>query len=213
MQTRDFRLNVKALEDSGAFTGIASPYGDPPDLVGDVIEPGAYRQAIAQQGKGYPLLWAHDTASPIGLGTIADSKDGLIVNGQLLMSDPVAQRAHDHLKAGTIKGLSIGYTVPRGEGKVSFRDDGARLLKEVRLHEISVVAVPAAPRAQVTTLKSLGDVRAMLKGLRNVDEETIDELLEIDFELKRILKANPQNADSLRQLEAFAAELKQGVFA
>jgi HK97 family phage prohead protease len=87
MLTRDFPLKLKAFEDSGAFTGYASTYGDPPDLVGDVIEPGAFRQTIASQGKGLPLLWAHDTAEPVGIVQAEDAKDGLMVHGRLVMDE------------------------------------------------------------------------------------------------------------------------------
>jgi HK97 family phage prohead protease len=113
MLTRDFSLRVKALDDSGTFTGYCSTYGGPPDLVGDIIEPGAYKQAIASQGNGYPLLWAHQQSEPLGLVKISDSAAGLVCNASMVMADPAAQRAYAHLKAGSIKGLSIGYTRQR----------------------------------------------------------------------------------------------------
>src|SRR5258707_11713218 len=132
MLTRDFSLKVKALDDSGTFTGYASTYGPAADMVGDVIE-NAYAQSIASQGNGYPLLWSHLQSEPLGLAKVSDSAAGLVVNGSLLMSDPAAQRAYAHLKAGSIKGLSIGYTLPNGAGKVTYADDGTRTLKEVHL--------------------------------------------------------------------------------
>src|SRR4051794_35611778 len=100
METRDFSLKIKALEESGAFTGLASPYGDPPDLVGDVIAPGAFRAAIAHQGKGYPLVWGHHRSQPIGRGRVEEQPAGLGVHGKLVMGDPVAQRARAHMSAG-----------------------------------------------------------------------------------------------------------------
>ena len=51
MLTQDFQLRLKSLDDAGSFSGFASTYGGPPDLVGDIIEPGAFAQSIAQQGK------------------------------------------------------------------------------------------------------------------------------------------------------------------
>jgi HK97 family phage prohead protease len=215
MQTRDFRLSVKALSDEGAFTGLAATYSNV-DLTGDIIEPGSFRQAIAQQKGGYPLLWSHRQDEPIGIGRIEDSKDGLLVHGQLLMADPAAVRAHAHIKAGTIKGLSIGFTVPRGEGKVQYRDDGVRVLKEIFLHEISVVAVPANPKAQVLTVKSLGEVRHMLTSLKDGDitEDLLSDLFDIHRELKRLLAdRDPENQreDTLRELRAFASGLKAAV--
>jgi hypothetical protein len=58
-KTRDFGFRVvpKSLDgDAGTFVGLASTYGAPPDLVGDAVEPSAFRQAIQNQGKGFPLL-------------------------------------------------------------------------------------------------------------------------------------------------------------
>src|SRR5689334_17899832 len=117
METRDFQLRVKSLDDSGVFVGYASTYGPPADLVGDICEAGCFKQSIQQQGKGFPLLWSHMPSEPVGIARVSDSKEGLVVDGSLVLSDPAAQRAHAHLKAGSIKGLSIGFTVPRGEGK------------------------------------------------------------------------------------------------
>jgi HK97 family phage prohead protease len=189
MHTRDFSLRIKALTDAGAFTGYASTYGPPADLTGDIVEKGAFTQAIQQQGNGYPLLWAHSQADPIGLAKVADSPSGLVLDGKLLMTDPVAQRAYAHLKNGSIKGLSIGYTVPQGEGKVSYSDDGTRTLKEIHLHEVSLVAVPANPRAQVVSVKTLDDVQRVLSGLRDTSEpDTVQHLRGINAELKRLLK-------------------------
>jgi HK97 family phage prohead protease len=190
MLTRDFSLRVKALDDSGTFTGYASTYGGPPDLVGDIIEPGASKQAIASQGNGYPLLFGHSQNQPLGLAKVSDSAAGLVVNGSLLMSDPAAQRAYAHLKAGSIKGLSIGYTLPNGEGKVTYGDDGTRTLKEVHLHEVSLVAVPANPRAQVVTVKTLGQIENVLRTYRpgEVTGDTLSQLKGIDAALKTLLK-------------------------
>jgi HK97 family phage prohead protease len=187
--TRDFVLKLKgAPDDSGAFEGLASPYGDPPDLMGDVIEPGAYRQSIAQQGKGYPLLWAHQDDSPLGLARVEDSKAGLLVHGSLVMEDPAAVKALAHLRKGSVRGISIGYQIPKGADKVAYRDDGARVLKEVHLFEISLCAIAAAPRAQVTSVKSLGDVRHVLPSMRGgVKADDRAALLEIKTALKDLL--------------------------
>jgi HK97 family phage prohead protease len=113
---RDFHLKIKSPVDAaGTFSGIASTY-DGVDLVGDTIAPGAFKQAIQQQGSGgCPLLFGHSQLEPLGLARISDSSAGLIVAGQLVSADPNAQRAHAHLKAGSIRGLSIGFQVPPGK--------------------------------------------------------------------------------------------------
>jgi hypothetical protein len=192
MHTRDFVLKMKALgdESSGVFQGLLSPYGGPADSVGDVIAPGAYKQAIASQGSGYPLLWSHKQDEPIGIAKVSDSAAGLVVDGQLLMSDSGAQRAHAFMKAGIIKGLSIGYQVD--PAKVIYNNDGTRLLTEIRLYECSIVACPAAPTAQITSVKSLAQVERLLSGIKrdDVSGDLAAQLRSIDATLKSLLRKN-----------------------
>ncbi|WP_158944977.1 HK97 family phage prohead protease [Granulicella sp. S190] len=194
METRDysFRLNAKSLDSTtGTFTGLASTYGGPPDLQGDIIEPGAFKAAIASQGNGVPLLWAHKQDEPIGLAKMSDSPSGLVINGTLLMTDGGAARAYNFMKAGVIKGISIGYTAPpESSGKVIYGNDGTRTLKELMIHECSVVAVPANPRAQVVTVKSLSQVETLLRSVRpgDMSRDTLDQLQAIDLTLKGLLK-------------------------
>jgi HK97 family phage prohead protease len=213
--TRDFQLRVKTLDESGQFVGVASTYGPPADLQGDIVEAGAFKQSIQHQGKGFPLLWCHAQSEPLGLAKISDGAGGLMVEGSLLMSDPAAKRALDHLKAGSIKGLSIGYSVPRGEGKVSYSDDGTRTLKEIHLYEISLCAVPANPQAMVTSVKTLGDVQRVLSLMKaeKVTDEVLDDLREIDRELKRLLVTQDAPAEdtiaTLAALKDLARELRQ----
>jgi HK97 family phage prohead protease len=190
-KTRDFAFRIvpKSLDDSGTFTGLASTYGPPADLVGDVVEPGAFRQAIQNQGRGFPLLWAHMQSEPLGLAKISDSPAGLTVNGSLLMSDPAAQRAYDHLKMGSIKGLSIGYQAD--PANTTYSDDGAvRTLKSIRLFEISLCAVPANQNAVVQSVKSLAQVETVLRSYRPgaVTAADLDQLRSIDVMLKALLR-------------------------
>jgi HK97 family phage prohead protease len=191
-KTRDFSFRIvpKSLDgDAGTFVGLASTYGGPPDLVGDVVEPGAFRQAIQNQGKGFPLLWAHMQSEPLGLAKISDSPAGLTVNGSLLMRDPAAQRAYEHLKMGSIKGLSIGYQADPAD--VSYSADGAtRLLKSVHLYEISLCAVPCNPGAVVQSVKTLTQVESVLRGYRpgDVTDEVLQQLKGIDATLRGLLR-------------------------
>jgi hypothetical protein len=80
-------------------------------LSGDVVEHGALRQAIQNQGKEFFYFGHTSNWNPLGRAKISDSPAGLTVNGSLLLSDPAAQRAYEHLKMGSMRGLSIGYQV------------------------------------------------------------------------------------------------------
>jgi hypothetical protein len=77
-----------------------------------IVMPDAFNQAINSQGKGFPLLWVHDQETPLGIAKIRGSKEGLIVDGQMLMADPNAQRIHGHMLMGSVRGMSIGFGNP-----------------------------------------------------------------------------------------------------
>jgi uncharacterized protein len=76
----------------------------------------------------------------------------------LLLDVPEAQTAYSLLKAGVVKGLSIGYDTVKDS-----RDEaGVRHLEELRLWEVSVVTFPMNESATVSNVKSLDDARRVL---------------------------------------------------
>ena len=165
METRAFPLKLKSVSSDGTFVGYGSTYGNT-DLQGDIVQPGAFAQSIQSQGKGYPLLWVHDQETPLGIAKISDSKTGLLVEGSLLMTDPNAVRVHGHLQLGSVKGLSIGFAHP-DPAKTSWDDDGNRILREIKLFELSLCPVPANPLAVVTSVKSLAQVEQFMQAIRS----------------------------------------------
>ncbi|MBB5329986.1 HK97 family phage prohead protease [Tunturiibacter gelidoferens] len=198
MDTLDFSWRIKGgVSDEGSFVGIASPYGDPPDYQNDVVQKGAFAQSIRQQPpQGYPLLWCHDSRSPLGVAHIEDSGPGLAVKGQLFLEVEAARDALVLIKGGACRGISIGFLQPKGD-KVEYRNDGVRVLKEVHLLELSCVPVPAAPRAQITSIKTLGDVQHVLRTIHDATEPEVASALHgIDIELKRLLKKDADCACS-----------------
>jgi HK97 family phage prohead protease len=226
VETRDFHCKgLKSVTDAGTFTGFASTYEK--DLQNDIIEPGAFAQAINSQGTGYPVLWNHDGGTPIGKAKISDSKAGLICNGSLLLKVPAAQTAYDFMQADIVRGLSIGFTVD-DPSAVTYDDDGARHIKSLHLYEISCVCFPANPSAQITSVKSLDQVEKFLRQERAriqksagaMDDEMTAHLQAIHMHVLSMLEANsdddddgdlvPVNEDEdlMNKLSAFAAELK-----
>lgn len=150
METKriDLPFEVKEIDEAGKFTGWASMY-DKVDLGGDVIRRGAFTKTLSETDS-VPILWMHDSReAPIGSGKLIDMQRGLKVEGQFDMEDPLAVRAYKKLKAGFMKGLSIGFTAVKD--KIS---DNVRELLEVKLWEISVVTFPMLPSAQVTSVKN-----------------------------------------------------------
>jgi HK97 family phage prohead protease len=142
--------------EAGVIEGIASYFGGEPDSYGDLIAKGAYRKTLAEharEGTMPVMLWGHDMREPIGRWTEAkEDERGLFVRGQLNLETDAGKRAHSHVKAGDIRGLSIGYSIyPDG---YTYNDDGTRTLKAIDLREISLVTIPAQRRAGITAVKS-----------------------------------------------------------
>jgi HK97 family phage prohead protease len=145
---KDFKFALKQLDENGTFEGLAAVYNNV-DLGGDVIEPGAFSKSLADRGAEIPVLWQHDSREPIGLGKLSDSAQGLIVKSRLVLESPTAQKAYGLLKAGVLKGLSIGYDPVKSRVV-----DGVRRLSELKLYEISLVTFPMNESATVSSVKS-----------------------------------------------------------
>lgn len=143
-------IELKGIDDAtGIIQGRASVY-NVRDQGNDVVQAGAFTESLAQYGNRVPLLWQHDSASPIGTAQVSDSPDALLMSATLDVEDTLAQKALRLLKKGVIRGLSIGYsTLPGG---ATFKD-GVRLLSKLRLWEISITTFPMNEAAMVTSAK------------------------------------------------------------
>ena len=164
--TPAFELKA-AAHGEGIIEGLASPFGGPPDAYGDVIAPGAFSASLKSYrdiGAAPAFLWGHDQQRPIGLITNLDEKsDGLHIRAKLNLGTAQGREALTHVEGGSATGLSIGYQVPKGGAEDR---DGQRLLKTIELHEISLVAVPAARSARIRQVKNLasqGELERLLK--------------------------------------------------
>lgn len=150
MNDKSFKLRIKELEDTGQFTGYASVFGNV-DYQGEVVEKGAFKRTLDHSSGRVPILWQHDPGEPIGVGTSMLEDDyGLYVEGKINMDTQRGREAHSLLRQGALKGLSIGYDVIKDTIM-----EGKRFLKEVRLHEYSLVTFAANNLAQVQTIKSV----------------------------------------------------------
>ena len=152
MKTKDFALQVKDLSDEGTFIGYGSIFGNL-DSYGEVVEPGAFAKSLSRhvREKSSPImLWQHNPEEPIGVWeNLEEDAKGLKGTGRLVLEAARGREAYALLKAGAIRGLSIGYREVKVEP-----DGNARRLKELDLLEISVVTFPANRRASVTDVKS-----------------------------------------------------------
>jgi len=160
------------------FSGYAAVFGNL-DSTGDIIMPGAFAETLAEFLSDGVIAWQHSWREPIGkpLSATEDSK-GLYLKGKL--SDTTQGRDSLTLvRDGVIQKLSIGYRTVESqyfetvEELMSFAasnnfspkiDDlngvygGVRVLKKIKLYEVSLVTVPANPEASITAVKSLDEL-------------------------------------------------------
>lgn len=154
-------IDLKVAENSelypaGAISGYASIFGNV-DLGGDVTEKGAFKKTIKE---GVPVgrvkfIDSHLTyeGTKAVIGVVDQAKEdttGLFFNAKL-SSVQHAQDVRTKVKEGILDALSFGYSVIQDE----VRSDGVRLLKELKLYEISVVAWGMNPKAYIAGVKGV----------------------------------------------------------
>jgi uncharacterized protein len=121
------------------FAGYAAIF-DRPDKGGDIVRKGAFVKALrqAQGERAVPLLHQHDTSRCIGaVEHLSEDARGLRVIAQV--------DADVAVRPGT--GLSFGYRI-RGVCQGTYRE-----LTDLDLIEVSVVAHPMQPLAQVLAVE------------------------------------------------------------
>jgi len=151
-KTKDFALHVKDVSEEGTFEGYGSIFNNV-DSYGEKVAPGAFGESLARhqrEGTKPLMLWQHNSDEPIGVWeNLAEDGKGLKGTGKFVLETARGREAHALLKAGAIRGLSIGYRELEAEP-----DGNNRILKKLDLMEISVVSFPANRRANVTAVKS-----------------------------------------------------------
>lgn len=192
MEYKSISFDLKAVGEDVAgdewiIEGYASTYDL--DLGKDMIQKGAFVKTIQQRffdqraynGKSkIKILWQHDTEDLIGsLLDLREDEKGLYCRIQIFR-DPVfvsAQKAYRLAKYGEIDSFSIGYKPITWEDTIL--DDGTevRLIKELKLFEISVVTFPMNEKAEFTNVKE--------EELKSVNESKAIELL---TEIKSMLE-------------------------
>lgn len=159
---KSFKLSKMDVDEKqGMFEGYAAVFGNL-DLVGDIIEKGAFKRSINSKKGKFPILHNHWFDAEIGLTTEMDEDEtGLKFKGVFHISeDPkmdvqLARETYakvmNRIKYDMPMGVSIGYNTVKS---IRDTDRNARLLKEVKLFEISLVTFPANEMATVTGVKS-----------------------------------------------------------
>lgn len=150
MRYGNTQLEIKALGDTGSFSGYASIFGNV-DFGGDVIERGAFKEIVTTKDNQVRMLFQHDTRNPIGKASVIEDTKGLYFEGSLVLADPMARKSYEMIKAGVMDGMSIGYDVL--ENGAEIKDNGVRYLTRLKLWEISPVVFGMNELARIESVK------------------------------------------------------------
>ena len=149
MLRRTFPLTLASAGEEGIIEGYGSVFGVR-DSYGDIVQRGAFVASLAAHkaaGTMPAMLWQHNPEDPIGVWTdMAEDDRGLRVRGRITMESDLCRDKYHRLKAGGLRGLSIGFMISEG-GAHRDRESGIRTVTAVDLWEVSVVTFAANPAA------------------------------------------------------------------
>lgn len=151
-------------DDSGIFTGHAAIFGER-NSFNEIVKPGAFSRTLSEhhsRATRPPMLWSHRPDEIIGVWTdIREDATGLAVTGKLVTETARGKEAHALLKAGALNGLSIGFRARQQERGAN----GVRVLTDIELVEISLVALPSAGNARIKHVRSAADISSFARSI------------------------------------------------
>lgn len=151
----DFTFEVKQISEDDEFfyfEGYGSTFDDI-DRVDDVMVRGCFSESLRKQIPA--LLWQHQMDMPLGIYISAEEDvKGLFLKGKMPKEDDfVRGRVIPQMKVGSIRKMSIGFTIPTKDD--FYFKDGIRYIKRANLWEVSLVTIPANNNADVVAMKNL----------------------------------------------------------
>ena len=164
VETRRITVNEFELRDAAegagmTFTGYAAVFNSDSEPLPFIerIAPGAFSRSLRSRNE-IKMFVNHDTGQVLAskrAGTLRLSEDSHGLRVEADLPDTTAGRDMAYLiKRGDVADMSFGFSVPRGGD--SWSDDGAtRELREVRLHEVSVIPGWPAYTATTASVRSL----------------------------------------------------------
>jgi len=177
MRTKAFEMVVDQEHDGGELVAYASTFDREPDTAGDVVRRGAFAETLAEwkaSGAYIPLLFGHRMDDPrMNLGRVVEAEEddrGLLIRAEFDSENEIAQYVRKLVREGRLAKMSFAYDV-LDEAPIVLPDGRkANELRKLKLHEVSLVPVPANAHADVL------DVKSALEGdtLEKDEHEDID---------------------------------------
>ena len=185
LSRKSFEVKAAPEEGEGVFKGYASTWDR--DLYDDEIVKGAYAECLKADfkgtGEGIPIYWNHDYSTPMNLigqsvSAVEDEK-GLAFVGRLDLESPEGKRAYEHLRAGRVHQMSIGFLAQETAWVKSDGDHYShREIRKIRLFEVSLVTMAANQQCEVDEVKALAAETKAGRALSAANEGKIRSAIE-----------------------------------
>ena len=153
---------IDADEKMGIVKGYGSIFGNV-DSDGDIINKGAYKKTIQENGSRVKYLYQHDMDKPIGkMVNLEEDDKGLVFEAQVPKTR-LGMDVIELMKAGVITENSVGI-LPIQKGM----NGQYRELNEVKLFEVSAVTLAANDQAMIVDVKGNNDPEKIYKRFDNM---------------------------------------------
>jgi len=220
VEFRSLDGEIRAEGDGNTFVGYAAVFNSDSEPLPFVerILPGAFAKSLRNRRRDIRLYVNHNSDMVLaskrsGTLTLMEDEKGLRVEAEL-PNTTAGNDLRELLRTGVVSKMSFGFTVPRGGDRWS-EDGRTRELREVALHEVSVVTGFPAYEATAAAVRSLSalsertgmavdDLSETLEALASgeqVDEEKVEALARI------VEAAKPEPEPDLLALKAKQTDL------
>lgn len=185
---KDFEMKA---DDAGQISGYFSTYDRIPDSYGDIVAPGAFTETIKarkESGHPFPLCWNHDLNQIIGYvepDDITETEKGPYMEKAVFFDTALAQEKRELVQSGVVYQFSFAYDIEEARWIHLEDESEAYELRKLNLYEISIVPIPANPRAEVTDIKAT--VEEYLKAGRRNSQADADAIREAITLLQGVL--------------------------
>jgi len=178
LETRADKM-PKIMGLAAVFNDIGQPVVGVPFLQVTML-PGAFKKTL-RRGDEVVALFDHDFGNVIGRRSAGSLKLEETSRGLRVEIDPpdttVARDLITNIRAGNLKGMSIGFVVPNGGSKLIIDEETElRVISEVDLFEVSVVAMPVFEATTVNLNAKAGFDRDRRRFIQKRQEEYVASL-------------------------------------
>jgi len=162
LEYKAVRVKVESVDlEKNEFLAYFSVF-DNEDLGGDIIKSGAFKKTVKERGGKVHVLYNHDYHIRMPLGKTSVLKEdelGLLTRGKISETTD-GKDMLVLLQDGVIEEGSIGYKVIQEEIN---KENNTRILKEIKLYEVSFVPFAMNPEARLVAVKSAENKQLMDK--------------------------------------------------